>query len=59
MTIGEIFSKAAGQHFAGYGYRVTVLILISGIIYLFKTFLQRRAAAAAKSCLRPLKPPSE
>lgn len=36
MTMGEIFSKAAVNTLLGMGIVFAVLILISGIIYLFK-----------------------
>lgn len=47
MTIGEILSKAATNTLLGMSIVFAVLILISGIIYLFKYIPTGEGAAAA------------
>ena len=59
MTIGEIFSKAAVNTLLGMGIVFTVLILISGIIYLFKYIPTGEGAAAAAKTPAAAEPPSE
>lgn len=59
MTIGEIFSKAAVNTLLGMGIVFAVLILISGIIYLFKYIPSGEGAAAAGKTPAAAEPPSE
>ena len=59
MTIGEIFSKAAVNTLLGMGIVFTVLILISGIIYLFKYIPTGEGVAAAAKTPAAAEPPSE
>ncbi len=56
MTIGEILSKAATNTLLGMGIVFAVLILISGIIYLFKYIPTGEGAAAAAKTPAAAKP---
>lgn len=59
MTMAEIFSKAAVNTLLGMGIVFAVLILISGIIYLFKYIPSGEGAAAAAKTPGAAEPPSE